>query len=182
MRRRAHALAVLAAVTILVGRLAQRSTTPARSGSPIRTPSARPVVHLDVTAREPDDPRLQRLAHDAASRILAANPDAEEVRRTVWHEIGHHLGMGEEQLDEWESLSQHEQTVLIFTALFHDAGKPQTSRLDPDTGRIQSPKHAIKGEHFARHVLRELDGDIPTREAITQLVRYHGRPDQQLQP
>lgn len=80
------------------------------------------------------------------------------------------------QLDEWESLSPHEQTVLIFTALFHDAGKPQTSHLDPDTGRIQSPKHAIKGEHLARHVLRDLDCDIATRESITQLVRYHGRP------
>jgi predicted Zn-dependent protease with MMP-like domain len=29
----------------------------------------------------------------------AANPDAEEVKRTVWHEVGHHLGMGEEQLE-----------------------------------------------------------------------------------
>jgi len=27
-----------------------------------------------------------------------ANPNAEEVRRTVWHEIGHHFGMDEEQL------------------------------------------------------------------------------------
>ena len=30
----------------------------------------------------------------------AANPNAEEVKRTVWHEIGHHFGMSEEQLDE----------------------------------------------------------------------------------
>ena len=66
--------------------------------------------------------------------------------------------------------------VLVFTALFHDAGKPQTTRLDPDTGRIQTPKHAIKGEHLARHVLRDLDCDLTTREEITQLVRYHGRP------
>ncbi len=29
-----------------------------------------------------------------------ANPDAHEVRRTVWHEIGHHFGMDEDQLDE----------------------------------------------------------------------------------
>ena len=29
-----------------------------------------------------------------------ANPNAEEVRRTVWHEVGHHLGMGEDQLQE----------------------------------------------------------------------------------
>ncbi len=29
----------------------------------------------------------------------AANPNAEEVKKTVWHEIGHHFGMGEDQLD-----------------------------------------------------------------------------------
>ena len=29
-----------------------------------------------------------------------ANPSAEEVRKTVWHEVGHHLGMGEQQLHE----------------------------------------------------------------------------------
>ena len=28
-----------------------------------------------------------------------ANPNAEEVRRTVLHEIGHHFGMGEQQID-----------------------------------------------------------------------------------
>ena len=28
-----------------------------------------------------------------------ANPDAEEVRRTVLHEIGHHFGMNEQQID-----------------------------------------------------------------------------------
>ena len=29
-----------------------------------------------------------------------ANPDADEVRRTVLHEIGHHFGMGEGRLAE----------------------------------------------------------------------------------
>jgi predicted Zn-dependent protease with MMP-like domain len=29
-----------------------------------------------------------------------ANPDAEEVRRTVLHEIGHYFGMDEERLDD----------------------------------------------------------------------------------
>jgi len=29
----------------------------------------------------------------------AANPNVDEVRKTVWHEIGHYLGMDEEQLE-----------------------------------------------------------------------------------
>ena len=46
------------------------------------------------------------------------------------------------RLAEWAELTPHERTVLIFTALFHDAGKAITSQVDPGTGRITSPKHA----------------------------------------
>jgi len=80
------------------------------------------------------------------------------------------------RLEEWPTLSPREQTVLIFTALLHDSGKPETSRLDSATGRIQSPKHAISGEHIARSVLRDLGCDLVTREEIARLVRFHGRP------
>ena len=80
------------------------------------------------------------------------------------------------QLDEWPSLTQAEQIVLIFTALFHDAAKPLTSRVDPETGRITSPYHAVKGEHLVRGVLRDVGCDLETREQIARLVRYHGRP------
>ncbi len=73
-------------------------------------------------------------------------------------------------------ISDYEKTVLIFTALFHDSGKPQTSRLDPESGHIRSPKHALVGEHLARSVLRDLGCDLTTREAIARLVRFHGRP------
>lgn len=80
------------------------------------------------------------------------------------------------QLAEWPELTAHERNVLLFTALFHDAAKPLTSEVDPVTGRIRSPKHAIKGEHLARGVLRELGCDLETREEIARLVRFHGRP------
>jgi predicted kinase len=79
-------------------------------------------------------------------------------------------------LAEWPALTLHERTVLIFTALFHDAAKPLTSQTDPVTGRISSPKHAIKGEHLARTVLRDLGCDLAVREEIARLVRFHGRP------
>lgn len=80
------------------------------------------------------------------------------------------------ELDEWSSLPADDKTVLVFTALFHDAAKPMTSHADPDTGRITTPKHAVKGEHVARDILRNLGCDLPTREKIAQLVRFHGRP------
>ncbi len=80
------------------------------------------------------------------------------------------------QLEEWPSLTSQERTLLTFTALFHDAAKPLTTQVDPDTGRITSPKHAVKGEHLVRGVLRDLECDLSTREEIARLVRYHGRP------
>jgi predicted kinase len=79
-------------------------------------------------------------------------------------------------LAEWPVLTPHERTVLSFTALFHDAAKPLTSQTDPSTGRITSPKHAVKGEHQARAVLRDLGCDLPVREEIARMVRFHGRP------
>jgi predicted kinase len=80
------------------------------------------------------------------------------------------------QLNEWRSLTPQEQTVLTFTALFHDSAKPLTSHLDPESGRITSPKHAVKGEHLSRSVLREVGCPLPIREQITRMVRFHGRP------
>ena len=80
------------------------------------------------------------------------------------------------ELVEWPSLTSHEQILLIFTALFHDVAKPLTTEVDAATGRVRSPKHAVKGEHVARSVLRDLGCDLTTRERIARLVRYHGRP------
>lgn len=99
-----------------------------------------------------------------------------------WHAEGDvwtHTKMVLEQLrelSEWHTLSRHEQTVLTFTALFHDVAKPLTTEVDPETRRVRSPKHAVKGEFIARSVLRDLGCDLQTREEIARLVRYHGRP------
>lgn len=80
------------------------------------------------------------------------------------------------RLDEWPSLNREDQTKLIFTALFHDSAKPLTTQIDPATGRITTPKHAIKGEQLARCVLRDLGCELALREEIARLVRFHGRP------
>ncbi|MBA2116459.1 HDIG domain-containing metalloprotein [Bremerella alba] len=79
-------------------------------------------------------------------------------------------------LDEWHTLSPHAQTILKFTALFHDIAKPLTTEIHSISGRVTSTKHAVKGEHLARNILRDLDCDLATREEIARMVRYHGRP------
>ena len=107
---------------------------------------------------------------------------AECLQDAQWHSEGDvwtHTKLVLEQLfelKEWTTLTQHERTLLIFTALLHDVAKPLTTEVDPETGRVRSPKHAVKGEHVARAVLRELGCDLTTREEIARLVRYHGRP------
>jgi predicted kinase len=68
------------------------------------------------------------------------------------------------------------QLKLLFTALFHDAGKPATNAVDHVTGRTRSPKHALVGMEIGRAALRELACDLSIREEIVALVRYHGRP------
>lgn len=104
------------------------------------------------------------------------------VQDAQWHSEGDvwtHTKMVCQQLshlEKWDELTDHERTVLTFTALFHDVAKPMTTQVDPDTGRVTSPKHAVKGEHVARSVLRDLVCDLPTREQIARMVRFHGRP------
>ncbi|MCA9173303.1 MAG: AAA family ATPase [Planctomycetales bacterium] len=104
------------------------------------------------------------------------------VQDAQWHSEGDvwthtRMVLGQlHELDEWPSLTPDEQTLLTFTALFHDVAKPLTTEIDSVTSRVRSPKHAVKGEHVARAVLRDLGCDLKTREEIARLVRYHGRP------
>jgi putative nucleotidyltransferase with HDIG domain len=81
-----------------------------------------------------------------------------------------------ERLPEWRALDRSQQLALLFTALFHDAGKPATTIIDPETGRTRSPHHASVGVSIARGVLRELACPFELRELICSLVASHGRP------
>jgi putative nucleotidyltransferase with HDIG domain len=119
-------------------------------------------------------------------RWAESQPWVEPMRQcrqdAEWHAEGDvwtHTGMVFEQvtrLDDYPSLSRVEQLMLLFTALLHDAGKPATTILDPDTGRTRSPKHALVGAALTREVLRQLHCELTVREHVVNLVRYHGRP------
>jgi len=81
-----------------------------------------------------------------------------------------------EQAEEWPLLDRCSQLKLLFTGLFHDAGKPLTTALDAETGRIRSPNHSQASAELARRVLREQGCDLVVREEIARLVRFHSRP------
>jgi len=81
-----------------------------------------------------------------------------------------------QESQEFHELRASERTTLLAAALFHDVAKPVTTLVDPATGRISSPKHAVKGEFLCRKILRELDWPLEIRNHISFLVRYHGRP------
>lgn len=111
-----------------------------------------------------------------AREMAACQQDA------MWHAEGDvwtHTKMVFEQaqrLVEWSTLEAGERAKLLFTALFHDAGKAVTTSIDPESGRLRSPKHALRSMEIARETLRELGCDLDVREKIASLVRYHGRP------
>jgi predicted kinase len=100
----------------------------------------------------------------------------------LWHPEGDvwtHTEMvfGEvRRLEGYGAVSRREQVALLLTALLHDSGKPKTTRPDPETGRLRSPKHSLAGAQLAREVLREAGCPLEEREEIVALVRFHGRP------
>jgi len=115
-------------------------------------------------------------AQSWARAMAACNQDAQwHAEGDVWTHTK--LVCAElERLADWPSLDRAARLKLLFTALFHDSGKPATTGLDPETDRTRSPKHALVGAGITRRVLRELECDLATREEIASLVRFHGRP------
>lgn len=85
------------------------------------------------------------------------------------------------ELSEWRQLSPEVRALLFATALLHDVAKPQTMVMD-EAGRVSNPHHALHGSRVARQVVwREpyvmpLPWPFAAREALVQLVRYHGLP------
>ncbi len=78
-----------------------------------------------------------------AREMASCNQDAQRhARGDVWT----HTRMvcaAPERLADWPSLHRAAQLKLLFTALFHDSGKPATTVLDPETGQKRSPSRDL---------------------------------------
>lgn len=72
--------------------------------------------------------------------------------------------------NDWEDL------IVGLAVLCHDLGKPVSSFLDSDTGRIRSPRHDIRGVPIARAFLERLTQQKKIFDEVLPLVEYHMRP------
>lgn len=81
----------------------------------------------------------------------------------------------------WHDLEPRDRAACLMSAVFHDAGKPETTIRDPATGHIHAPKHAVAGVALARRELAALACPPVLRERIVSLVRYHALPPRVLE-
>ncbi|MBR6029848.1 MAG: AAA family ATPase [Clostridia bacterium] len=83
-------------------------------------------------------------------------------------------------LERFRQMPSENRTALALAALFHDTGKPDTTRLED--GCPVSPHHALAGSALVRELLwRELGccGSLPLlrlRETVCGLIRWHSLP------
>lgn len=90
-------------------------------------------------------------------------------------DVGLHTRMVTEALvglPEWRDLDLGSQSLLFWTAILHDIGKPATTR-EEEGGRISARNHARVGSLMARQMLWEIGAPFAWREALCGLVTEH---------
>ncbi len=71
-----------------------------------------------------------------------------------------------------QMLSHEDRLSLLFSALFHDVGKPETF-IKKDDGSISMPQHAQRGAIIAESVLQRLRAPTRVSKTVAALVRNH---------
>ena len=98
-----------------------------------------------------------------------------------WHPEGDvflHTGMVVDraaQIARETSLEPEAKAILLWSALCHDLGKPDTTETGDD-GRIRSSAHDTVGERITRAWLTDLRLSARRVDAVATLVRHHLAP------
>ncbi|MEQ1503384.1 MAG: AAA family ATPase [Myxococcota bacterium] len=79
------------------------------------------------------------------------------------------------ELPSWQALDPVGRHVTWLACLWHDVGKPATTRIEPD-GRVSARGHSRVGERIVRRMGYELGVPFALREAVCGLIRYHQIP------
>ena len=124
---------------------------------------------------------------DAFADLFPLLLDLEHCQQDpAWHAEGNvavHTQMVLEhcyQSLERSSVSEHEASVLILAALFHDIAKPLTTRTREINAqlRIISPRHADRGRSYCAYKLLDLGINAATARQVMALIGHHHDPKQ----
>lgn len=161
---------------------------------------ALPHYFLEFDVRDPDGrfwSTARRAAHlaargagasidwdaveDVVGAVVGARALAATPQDAVFHAEGDvwlHTRMALEALcadPAWQAADAAARAITFAAVLLHDAGKPGSTRHEPD-GRITSRGHSALGEHLVRAAFYEARVPFAWREHVCALVRWHQVP------
>ena len=113
--------------------------------------------------------RFERMAQTMQDSVHHQEGDVYTHTEMVLNEL--------QNLPEYLLLSEYEQKILTYTAIFHDICKPETTEYLDDTKlRISHPRHARKGANLVRQILDKEDYAFDFIEKVYYMVLFHGFP------
>lgn len=107
--------------------------------------------------------------------------DTAQKHRHHRYDVGMHSLVAVEQIQKIakrEGVAEKETSILCWTALLHDVGKPDCLQIDEE-GVTHFYGHPKAGKEMARNILRRLRFDNYTIDFACQLIQYH---DMQFSP
>ena len=97
-------------------------------------------------------------------------PEFDRMMKTPQNSRHHCFSVGEHTLEVLKNVPPKKR--LRLAALFHDIGKPESRKTDPD-GTDHFKGHALCSEQTAKSIMKRLKMDNETLSDVSFLVRYH---------
>lgn len=132
------------------------------------------------------NPETNTIDFDLVLQIPEFQKLKETPQHSWWHEEGNaweHTKMVVNKMIDFIDKNQEYQffkdsqyrEILVYSALFHDIGKPLTTFLGEDD-YYHCPEHAIEGAKLTETLINDFCLDENIKPAIISLVRNHMRP------
>ena len=132
------------------------------------------------------NPETNTIDFDLVLQIPEFQKLKETPQHSWWHEEGdawEHTKLVVNKMIDFIDKNQDYQffndpqyrEILVYSALFHDIGKPLTTFLGED-GYYHCPEHAVEGAKLTETLINNLSLDENIKPAIISLVRNHMRP------
>lgn len=132
------------------------------------------------------NPETNTIDFDLVLQIPEFQKLKETLQHSWWHEEGdawEHTKMVVNKMIDFIDKNQDYQffndpqyrEILVYSALFHDIGKPLTTFLGEDN-YYHCPEHAVEGAKLTETLLNNISLDNNIKPAIISLVRNHMRP------